>query len=328
MKRTRLSHRIRLIVAAVCVATLSMFTLSAVSAQATGTLSARSEHHPTRTWFVQVGEETAHRAIQGMAFLPGTIWINSGDKITWKANAGEPHTVTFLARHQPLKPFDPTDPNQLFRRGGGTYDGKSYYNSGIMSTAPDPLFPSVRSYTLKFDKPGNYTYWCLVHGMVMKGTVHVRAAGTHYPFSQGQYDRRSAVQAQRIFADGWRLWARTAAKATNRTVYLGADDGVAMVMRFIWPTVHVNVGQTVTWRNTGMAAPHTVTFGRERSNIFVPYGTPNHFSGGQLNSGIVTPGGSFTVRFTKAGTYPYICALHDNLGMVGTVVVTAPRPHH
>lgn len=328
MKRKHLSHRVRLIVAAVCAATLSLFMVPAVSAQATETHWAGSDHHATRTWYVQVGEETAHRAIQGMAYLPGTIWINAGDRIVWKANAGEIHTVTFLAKGQSLKPFDPSDPNQLFRRGGHHYDGKSYYNSGVMSNVADPLFPASRWYSLTFDKTGSFTYWCLVHGMVMKGVVNVRPAGTHYPYSQWQYDRHSAWQAHRIFADGWRLWGMTAARATNHKVYMGADDGVAMVMRFIWPTVRVHVGQTVTWRNVGMAAPHTVTFGPEKPNIFAPYGNPKHFSGGQLNSGIVVPGGSFTVRFTKPGTYSYICALHDNLGMVGTVVVTAPGHHH
>jgi hypothetical protein len=29
----------------------------------------------------------------------------------------------------------------------------------------------------------------------------------------------------------------------------------------------------------------------------------------------------FRVTFTHAGTYDYICALHDNLGMVGKVIV-------
>ena len=29
----------------------------------------------------------------------------------------------------------------------------------------------------------------------------------------------------------------------------------------------------------------------------------------------------FRVTFSHAGIYPYICALHDNLGMKGTVVV-------
>jgi plastocyanin len=29
----------------------------------------------------------------------------------------------------------------------------------------------------------------------------------------------------------------------------------------------------------------------------------------------------FRITFTKAGAYPYICALHDDLGMVGKVIV-------
>lgn len=317
MKKPRLSHRIRLVVAAVCAVALPLLLVPGVTARAT-----TNTDRDTRTWNVQVGQETPDDAIQGMAFLPGTIWVNVGDRITWTAKAGEIHTVTFLAKGKMLTPFDPSDPTQLFRQGGRHYDGVSYYNSGIMTDESDSGFPATRTYTLTFDKVGSFTYWCLVHGTMMKGVVNVRAAGTHYPFSQGQYDRRSAAQAERILADGRRLWSKTAELATRNTVFAGADDGVAMVMRFIKPTVHVRVGQSVTWRNEGMAAPHTVTFGPEKADIFAPYGDPTHFSGGQLNSGIMEPGGSFTVTFTKAGTYAYICALHDFLGMTGTVVVS------
>jgi len=317
MKKSRLSHRIRLVVAALCAAALALFLVPGVTAQAR-----TSTDRDVRTWNVQVGQESPDDAIQGMAFLPGTIWVNVGDRITWTAMAGEIHTVTFLAKGHSLTPFDPFDPTMLFRQGGRHYDGVSYYNSGIMTDEPDSGFPASRTYTLTFDKAGTFTYWCLVHGTMMKGVVKVRPAGTHYPYSQAQYDRRSAAQAERIIADGQRLWARTAELATRSTVIAGADDGVAMVMRFIRPTVHVRVGQSVTFRNVGMAAPHTVTFGTERANIFLPYGDPKHFSGAQLNSGIIPPGGSFTVTFTKAGTYAYICALHDYLGMKGTVVVS------
>jgi plastocyanin len=51
---------------------------------------------------VQIGaqiftDEGGKPAWQGMKFYPGTITVNVGDTVTWKANAGaEPHTVTFM----------------------------------------------------------------------------------------------------------------------------------------------------------------------------------------------------------------------------------------
>lgn len=286
--------------------------------------SAHHESHP-RTWTVQVGNESHDQAIQGMSFLPANIYINAHDTIRWRANSAEIHTVSFLAKGQTLastQPFDPSNPAELLKQGGNWYDGKSYYNSGVLTNVSNSGFPAVRSYSLSFAKTGNFTYWCLVHGMAMKGTVHVRAAGTDYPYSQSQYNRASQKQVGKILRDGYHLWHETAEDATNHRVFQGNDDGVAMVMRFIRSTVHVHVGQTVTFKNTGMGAPHTVTFGTEPSNLFPPLGDPTNYSGGQLNSGIQPPGASFAVTFTKAGTYSYICGLHDFMGMVGKVVVS------
>jgi plastocyanin len=67
-------------------------------------------------------------------------------------------------------------------------------------------------------------------------------------------------------------------------------------------TLRTTVGSVVTWRNLD-AAPHTAT-GRQ-------------FSSPQLRKG-----GTFRHRFTRAGTYAYVCALHP--GMHGKVIV-APR---
>jgi plastocyanin len=283
-------------------------------------------HHndEPRTWTVHVGNESHDQAIQGMAFLPKNIYIDAHDTIHWVANSAEIHTVTFLATGQTIgstQPFDPTNPLELLKQGGRWYDGTSYYNSGVLSNVSDSGFPAGRSYSLGFPKTGTFTYWCLVHGMVMKGTVHVRPAGTHYPYAQWQYDRQSAKVARAILRDGYDLWEDTADQATNHVVFEGNDNGVSMVMRFIRPTVYVHVGQTVKFMNVGMGAPHTVTFGPEPANLFPPLGDPTHFSGGQLNSGIQPPGASFTVTFTKAGTFTYICGLHDFMGMVGKVVV-------
>ena len=74
----------------------------------------------SRTWTVQVGSESSDQAIQGMAFLPENVYVNAGDKVTWKANSAEIHTVTFLADGQSLEstqPFNFTDP-QAIRQAG------------------------------------------------------------------------------------------------------------------------------------------------------------------------------------------------------------------
>ena len=304
--------RARLLVAALT-ATLLPLALSASA-------SASAPAQP-RAWHVAVGQETPNDAIQGMAFLPGTVWINQGDTIMWTAKAGEIHTVTFLATGQPLSPFNPADPMQLFPQGTSHYDGVSYFNSGVMTDESDSGFPSQTTYSLTFDKTGNFTYFCLVHGMMMKGMVHVRPAGTSYPLTQKQYNHQSVAKMAAILHDGRQLWAQTAQHATSHRVFAGADDGIAMVMRFINPHVTIHKGASVTFVNNGMAAPHTITFGPEQANIFVPYGDPTQFTGQQLNSGILPPGSSFKVTFKKAGTFHYVCGLHDFLGMTGSVTV-------
>jgi plastocyanin len=259
-----------------------------------------------------------------MSFLPKNIFINAGDKVTWEANSAEIHTVTFLAKGQTLdstQPFDPANPLDVTAQGGKSYDGNSYYNSGVMTNVSDSGFPAVESYTLKFPDTGEFTYYCLVHGMAMVGTVHVRDKGTDYPYTQEQYNNRVERAERSILRDGYKQWSAARDQADDHTVIAGTDDGVAMVMRFIEPKVVIHVGEKVSFVNNGMGAPHTVTFGDEPANFFPPLGDPKNFTGGQLNSGFMTPGTTFTVTFNKAGVYDYICALHDYMGMVGKVVV-------
>ncbi|MDQ0731153.1 plastocyanin/azurin family copper-binding protein [Arthrobacter sp. B1I2] len=278
-----------------------------------------------RSWTVQVGSESWDQEIQGMAFLPTDITVNEEDSITWEANSAEIHTVTFLASGQSLEPFNPGAPDQLNKRGGSWYDGQSYYNSGLLANVHVPGFPTVKSYKLKFPHEGHFTYYCLVHGMAMKGTVHVQQRGSAYPHTQRDYDRSSAVQEEAILKDGMKLDDALAKHASSRKVFAGDDDGIAMVMRFVQPTVRVHVGDTVHFINPGMGAPHTVTFGDEPADIFAPSGDPKDYRGGDLNSGIIPadagPHSTFDVTFKTAGTFRYICALHDYMGMVGKVIV-------
>jgi plastocyanin len=65
--------------------------------------------------------------------------------------------------------------------------------------------------------------------------------------------------------------------------------------------VDVSAGAAVTWTNSDGVA-HTSTS-----------------DAGVWDSGIVPPGGQFSVSFPTAGTYRYHCLIHP--GMIGTVVV-------
>jgi glucose/arabinose dehydrogenase len=69
----------------------------------------------------------------------------------------------------------------------------------------------------------------------------------------------------------------------------------------------VQIGDTVRWN--WVNGSHSTTSGVS--------GTPN----GQWDSGVHTPSFSFEHTFNQAGTFPYFCTLHWQVGMVGTVVV-------
>lgn len=285
-----------------------------------------------RTWTVLVGSQSPNSAISGMKFLPGTITIDAGDTVHWVANSVEIHTVTFLADGQSLEslqPFNPGNQDEIQPTPGTSYDGHSYYNSGILTTVPDggdagPLPPIPHllrsSYDLTFPGTGSYTYYCLVHGAMMKGVITVNPAGTPYPMTQSQVDHQAQLEANAVLVDGNRLRAETNRMAGPHTVMVGNDDDQAMLMRFVHRTITVRAGDTVTFLNPG-TGPHTVTFGEEPAGpaleTYLPAAT---YGGGDLNSFL--PGQlTFSVTFTKPGSYHYICALHDVQGMTGTVVV-------
>ncbi len=327
---TPLPSRLRRLVALLLICAASAVGAVSAAPAATATPVATTGHHHHQDWQVLVGNQSRNQAIQGMRFLPGQIWINEGDTVTWQANAAEIHTVTFFKggdRQQTIAPFDPADPAQTMRTDGQVYDPSRYFNSGLLSTSSSfsafPTIPVYQQYTLKFAHDGNFTYYCLVHGRMMVGTIHVREENTPYPFSQAQYDHQAAVRSHMLLADGRHLLASTRARSTRHHVFAGAQDDKVMIMRFLRGTVRIRVGTQVTFDNINVIVPHTVTFGPEQSgtSLLAPYGDPTSFSSGQLSSGILQPGQKFTVTFTKAGTFPYICILHDDMGMVGKVIV-------
>jgi plastocyanin len=290
-------------------------------------------------WQAGVGTASDNQAIQVNHFLPGDLTVDVGDTITWNLNSGEFHTVTFLsgAEAPPLVIVGPggpeLNPAAVAPSGSASYDGTGIHSSGLLVLG--------QQYTLGFTKAGSYPFLCLVH-TGMRGTVHVQDAGAAYPKSQAQYDTEARVSGNRLTAAGRTLEARTLAAARSSgagqaAVGTGAlgDDGSLAVMRFLPGRMVVHVGDTVQWTNHDPETPHTITFGEEPPGgplgAFLPSGAavPGHVTltspDEDANSGFVGAGlpfgTQFSATFAGPGTYHFICALHDDLGMKGTIVV-------
>lgn len=69
----------------------------------------------------------------------------------------------------------------------------------------------------------------------------------------------------------------------------------------------ITVGTEITWVN------------KDPYNHTVTSGTPGH-PDGKFDSGIIASGGTYTHKFTSAGTYNYYCTIHQSL-MTGTIIV-------
>ena len=107
-----------------------------------------------------------------MQFLPNTLEIKVGDSVKWvNYSTGEPHTVTFLgAGETPPEDIMPAafadgspkfaiNPLTLFPQGGDSFDGTGYLNSGYFGL---PGMPT--EFTATFTAPGEYIYYCVLHG--------------------------------------------------------------------------------------------------------------------------------------------------------------------
>jgi plastocyanin len=214
-----------------------------------------------------------------------------------------------------------------------------------------------QTYTAKFPTAGNFRLVCLVH-VDMTGVVHVLDLSDPLPHDQAFYDRQAHNERAELLSDASGLEARgtTLARRTSleevtagiSAIVATTGGGVhtAAVMRFLPGTMVVHVGDTVEWTNFGPIVPHTVTFGIEPDDLMPPSLDVTTDSDGarhaiigsptaNVNSGFLIAASQervglaqsaltatrFRVTFTSPGSYDYICGLHDDLGMVGRVIV-------
>jgi plastocyanin len=304
------------------------------------------------TWQLQAGAESPNRGAQALAFLPNEIWIHAGDSIRWTFPTHERHTLTFLKPGQTRPPaFGPTF-GVLVGCPGVTPDGMSFFGSTCLTSDVlllDQNTTTPPAYSVTFPTAGNFKFVCLVHAD-MTGVVHVLNLPEPLPHDQDFYDRQAQSEQARLLADAailaYQPGSGVAAGLGEVVTPSGAGSQTASLMRFVRQTIVVRVGDTVEWTNRDPSINHTVTFGAEPADPRPPSAnvTPTVDGARQavissapdsVNSGFLSPAPQdranlaqanpgvtrFRVTFTSPGTFNYICAVHDQLGMGGKVIV-------
>jgi plastocyanin len=241
---------------------------------------------------------------------------------------------------------------------GSSFDGSACLTSDVLLVAPDAWSgEAAPTFSVTFPTPGNYKMVCLVHPD-MTGVVHVVGASEGLPYEQEDYDRQAAGERALLVADASHLQGASSAgedDAHTHTVAAGlgaiatttgAGSQTASLMRFALGTIVVRVGDTVEWTSLDPSINHTVTFGTEPLDPRPPSINVHSTSDGareavigsttdSVNSGFLSPAPQdrpglaqslpgvtrFRVTFQTPGTFNYICAIHDELGMKGTVIV-------
>ncbi len=278
-------------------------------------------------WNASVGAQSNDKGDQALAFLPNEIWIHAGDRITWTFDADEIHTLTFLRADQPRPFFADGCPG--FSTDPATYDGSTCV------TTP----PMVKGQTFT------------------AAVVHVFDLAETLPHDQAFYDHQAANQRNELLSDAHRHahGHRSQDNSPNTvTAGIGAvtakagGSNTVSVMRFSNHDIQIHAGQTVEWDNQDPVTPHTITFGTDpvgdpappSPDVTVDPDGARHAiidsTADSTHSGFIVAAPQerlglpqaplgvtrFRVTFPNAGTFPYQCALHDELGMVGQVTVT------
>jgi plastocyanin len=294
------------------------------------------------TWQLRSGAESPDVGKQALAFLPNEVWIHAGDSIRWTFPTHERHTLTFLTPGQTRPPAFGLTFGILVGCPGITPDGSSFNGSACVTSDVLLLDQGTTippTYSVTFPTAGNFKFVCLIHAD-MTGVVHVVDPAQILPHDQNFYDRQAQSEQARLLAED------VAAGIGEVVTMTGAGSQTASLMRFVKRTIVVRVGDTVEWTSLDPSINHTVTFGAEPADPRPPSAnvTPTLDGARQavisstldsVNSGFLSPAPQdranlpqsnpgvtrLRVTFTSPGTFNYICAVHDQLGMKGTVIV-------
>ncbi len=304
-------------------------------------------------WHATVGAQNKDLGHQALAFLPNELWIHEGDTITWNFEADEIHTVTFLKTDptaQSRPPFPVGCPG--FSAGPASFDGTTCVTT--------PPLVKGQQFSVTFPKRGNYRLVCLVHsnmtGVVHVLDASAPLPFDQQDYNEQAADERRDMLSDGDHADqhghdehrGWyaeHVFGHAVVAGTGEVTASAGGSQTLSIMRFNHDDITIRVGDTIEWTNDDPVTPHTITFGTEPADPMPPSGGVTvdadgarhatiHSTADSAHSGFIVAAAQerpflaqaplgvthFRVTFTHAGTYPYICALHDNLGMKGCVL--------
>jgi plastocyanin len=297
-----------------------------------------------QNWQVQVGAQSKDKGEQILASLPNEMWIHAGDSIAFTVATDEPHTVTFLTPNQVQPPFPVGCPISGTTPNGSAVDGSICVNSGTLTKG--------QGYSITFPTAGNYKLVCLYH-QNHTAMVHVLDLSARLPHDQQFYKDEAADMQKEMLSSADQMVNHDMNSSSDKvtagtgtiTATGGGSDSLSVV-RFMHPDKIVRVGDTVDWTNDDPITPHTITFGAEPADPMPPSANVTMDPDGALHATVSSPSDNvhsgfigaapqdqiglpqpppgitrFRVTFTKPGTFAYKCVLHDNLGMVGKVIV-------
>jgi plastocyanin len=239
-----------------------------------------------------------------------------------------------------------------------SYSGSGFLNSGVL--ADESLLddaPPNETFSVTFPTPGVYSYICLIHTINMMGTVEVVGPEEIVP-DQAAIDATANAEITALLQligatqDEGNQTARSEPGPAGTTfwyVRAGMEEFIsgdtrAQVMDFLPKATTVQAGDTVIWSTDYF---HTVSFvpTPPSPELFEPIDQPTgppvlaldpdvvlprkpsatYDPSQYYNSGILGPftpfGLSWALTFDRPGTYEYICAIHDEIGMKGTITV-------
>ena len=312
-------------------------------------------------WNAAVGGQSEDMARQAVAFLPSEIWIHAGDSISWRFASSDIHTVTFLTVGQvypfdftqgcpPItssgSPFDGSScvsstplvlgqTYQVIFPKAGNYEIVCLVHAEMFGVIHvlDPALPLPHDQGF-YDKQAEAQLKALLDDADrhQRHDEHEHSIGDMFSASVSSHTKSVTAGLGEIGATA------------------GGQQSFSLV-RFINGKVTIHTGDTVEWSNLDPELGHTITFGTVPQDLIDPSCSPNcvvstdpdgalHATITSLQQNVhsgltgalledvpgvpqapVSPPTRFRITFTKPGTYPYVCAFHDNLGMDGQVIV-------